>query len=240
MKRLLTAALCLCAAGVMALTASASGYTFGAPAAGNFGKPTSVETVTVPGGGAARNEDLSKDAALAPPSFGTVRTGPAAPPGAQEVTAVQPVVFETTPEISGVGFTEVTSGLYYDDGSLGTLKIPAVGLTVRVFEGTDSAALLRGAGHFTGTSIWDGNCCIAAHNRGVRNDFGRIHTLRAGDTITLTTKLGTRTYAVTSVTKVPYTDISGLAPGYEDTITLYTCVQDQPAYRWCVKGVSIV
>ena len=239
MKRLLTAALCLCAVGVMALPASASGYTFGAPAAGNFGKPTSVETVTVPGGGAAKNEDVSKDAALAPPSFGTVSTGPAAFPGAQNVTAAP--TFDIVPETgAAAGFTGVTDALRYNDGSLGTLQIPAIGLTVRVFEGTDSAALLRGAGHFTGTSIWNGNCCIAAHNRGVRNDFGRIHTLRAGDTVTLTTKLGTRTYAVSSVTKVLYTDTSGLAPGCEDTITLYTCVQDQPAYRWCVKGVRIV
>ena len=53
------------------------------------------------------------------------------------------------------GYTEVTSGLYYSDGSLGTLKIPAIGLTVKVYQGTDSAALKKGAGHFTNTSIWD-------------------------------------------------------------------------------------
>ena len=231
MKRLLTAALCLCAVGVMALPASASGYTFGAPAAGNFGKPTSVETVTVPGGGAAKNEDVSKDAACFPSAFGA-----ASSPGSWVVPRPLPSDQQT----AAARFTPISSGLFRADSSLGTLSIPAIGLTVRVFEGTDSAALLRGAGHFTGTSIWDGNCCIAAHNRGVRNDFGRIHTLRAGDTITLTTKLGIRTYSVTSVTKVLYTDTSGLAPSCEDTITLYTCVQDQPTYRWCVKGVRIV
>ena len=35
-----------------------------------------------------------------------------------------------------VAFTEVTSGLYYANGSLGTLKIPSIGLTVGVYEGT--------------------------------------------------------------------------------------------------------
>lgn len=54
------------------------------------------------------------------------------------------------------GYTEVTSGLYYANGSLGTLKIPSIGLTVGIYEGTGSAPLLKGAGHFENTSIWDG------------------------------------------------------------------------------------
>lgn len=146
--------------------------------------------------------------------------------------------------VSGTGgqataFTEVTSDLYYSNGSLGTLKIPSIGLTVGVYEGTDSAPLLKGAGHFTGTSIWLGNVCVAGHNRGVRNDFGKIHTLKAGDTITFTTALGTMTYAVSSVTKVAVTDTSGLSATVGNQITLYTCVENQPAYRWCVVGVAI-
>ena len=137
-----------------------------------------------------------------------------------------------------VAFTEVTSGLYYANGSLGTLKIPSIGLTVGVYEGTGSAPLLKGAGHFENTSIWLGNVPIAGHNRGVRNDFGKIHTLKVGDIITLTTVLGTRTYAVSSVSKVDVSDTSGLASTTENCITLYTCVEDQPAYRWCVRGVE--
>ena len=135
-------------------------------------------------------------------------------------------------------FTDVTSDLYYSNGSLGTLKIPSIGLTVGVYEGTDSAALLKGAGHFEGTSIWLGNVCLAGHNRGVRNDFGKIHTLKSGDTITFTTVLGTMTYSVSSVTKVAVTDTSGLSSTANNQITLYTCVMDQPAYRWCVKAVA--
>ncbi len=135
-------------------------------------------------------------------------------------------------------FTDVTSGLYYSNGSLGTLKIPSIGLTVGVYEGTDSAPLLKGAGHFEGTSIWNGNIAIAGHHRGVRNDFGKIHKLDPGDTITFTTKLGTRTYAVSSVTKVDVTDTSGLSATAENCVTLYTCVENQPAYRWCVRAVE--
>ena len=150
------------------------------------------------------------------------------------------------PTVSGGGstggqataFTEVTSSLYYSNGSLGTLKIPSIGLTVGVYEGTGSAPLLKGAGHFEGTSIWRGNICVAGHNRGVRNDFGKIHTLRSGDTITFTTVLGTMTYSVSSVTKVAVTDTSGLSATAHNQITLYTCVENQPAYRWCVKAVA--
>jgi len=118
------------------------------------------------------------------------------------------------------GYTEVTDDLYYGNGSLGTLKIPAINLTVKVYQGTDSAALKKGAGHFTGTTAWDGNYCVAGHNRGVRNDFGKIHTLRTGDTISLTTPLGSRSYSVTSVSKISYTDTSMLEATADNCITL--------------------
>ena len=79
---------------------------------------------------------------------------------------------------------------------------------------------------------------LAAHNRGVNNYFGKIHTLTVGDRITLTTKLGTRTYEVVSVAKVSETDRSGLASSTENMLTLYTCVRDQREYRWCVQAVE--
>ena len=69
--------------------------------------------------------------------------------------------------------------------------------------------------------------------------FGEIHTLENGDRITLTTKEGTRTYSVTSVSKISETDNSMLESTSENCITLFTCVQNQPSYRWCVRGVEI-
>lgn len=138
-----------------------------------------------------------------------------------------------------VGYTAVTSDLYYSGGHLGTLKIPAIGLSTKVYEGTDSSTLAKGAGHFPGTSIWDGNCCIAGHNRGVRDDFGDLHTLEPGDSITWTTKLGTRTYQVVSVEKVLETDTSDTASTTDNRITLFTCVRDQQEYRWCVRAVEL-
>ena len=137
------------------------------------------------------------------------------------------------------GYTEATPDLYYSDGSLGVLKIPSLGVNVKVYQGTDGDTLYKGAGHFESTSIWNGNVAVAAHNRGVNFYFAKIHTLSPGDTVILTTKLGTRTYAVTSVTKISVNDISGLETSSANMITLYTCVSDHPEYRWCVRGVEL-
>ena len=149
-----------------------------------------------------------------------------------------PTVNGGTSPFQTTAFTEVTSSLYYSNGSLGTLKIPSIGLTVGIYEGTGTGPLRKGAGHFEGTSIWNGNVALAGHNRGVNEHFGKIHTLRQGDIITLTTALGTRTYAGTSVTKVAVTDTSGLSASSDNQITLYTCVENQPAYRWCVRALE--
>ena len=74
----------------------------------------------------------------------------------------------------------------------------------------------------------EGNVCLAAHNRGANSYFGQIHTLNIGDKITLTTKLGTRTYHVTDVSKVSETDRGGLADSGENMLTLLH-LRPQPA-----------
>lgn len=135
-------------------------------------------------------------------------------------------------------FTEVTPELYYSSGELGTLSIPSLNLSVKVFQGTDNTALAKGAGHFSDTSIWDGNIAVAGHNRGVTNHFGQIHTLNAGDQITLATKLGMRSYDVCSVQKIGVNDGSILTESDRNMITLVTCVMNQPEYRWCVQAVE--
>ena len=139
----------------------------------------------------------------------------------------------------GVSFTDVSSDLYYSGGHLGTLKIPAIGVNVRIYEGTSNSQLAKGAGHFTDTSIWNGNVSLAAHNRGTNNYFGQIHTLQPGDTLTLTTKLGTRTYSVVSVKKISETDNSDTAATWDNCVTLFTCVRDERDYRWCVRAVEV-
>ena len=242
---LLTAMMCALCVG----QASALEYTMEAPEDYLFGRPTSDDTIYE---WEDPNVDRSKNVALIPPSFGSPTSylpgsgtalTPNLVPGALDGGLVSqtgavnyPVIDSGTSSVvsASTGYTEVTSDLYYSNGSLGTPKIPAIGLTVKVYEGTGSSTLAKGAGHFEDTSLWSGNCCIAAHNRGVNNHFGQLHTLEVGDTITWTTKLGTRTYEVTSVSKVKETDNSGTAPTSDNRLTLYTCVRDQRDYRWCV------
>lgn len=267
-RTIFLSALCLTAA----LTVSAGAaepltYDIAAPGNPEYGRDTSIEIVHTADNGAAKNEDVSKNAALIPPAFGspsadTLNTGtpltPNLAPGYMPSAGVTlsgsnaavPPDFgnissdgmTTTPSTSipTIGCTEVTDDLYYSGGYLGRLKIPSIDVNVKVYQGTDSSVLAKGAGHFEDTSIWDGNCCFAGHNRGTNGIFGRIHTLDVGDKITLSTKLGTRAYAVTSVEKIRETDRSLLAPTAGNCITLFTCVRNQSAYRWAVRAVEIV
>ena len=162
----------------------------------------------------------------------SINTGTYPPAGNENFTT------STIGQGSAIGYTDVTSDLYYSGGHLGTLKIPAINVNVKIYQGTDSATLAKGAGHFTDTSIWAGNVCVAGHNRGTNCYFGEIHTLNIGDETTLTTKLGTRTYSVTSVQKISETDGSATGSTSDNRITLFTCVRNESAYRWCVTAVE--
>lgn len=262
MKRKLTMLLVLCLAfSVMAVPAYAADYTIDAPEVGLFAEPTS-QTVIHVGTADTTNIDRSKNAAYIPPAFGsptsylpgsgerltpnlvagqtaatvqTVTTTVQTNTGSQSITIPSAVQTGTQTYVPS-GYTAVTDNLYYADDSLGTISISEIGLTVKVYQGTDDAALKKGAGHFSSTSIWNGNAAFAAHNRGVTNHFGKIHTLSVGDEIVYTTKLGSRTYEVYSVSKIAVDDVSVLNDTAENIITLITCVRDQPAYRWCVQA----
>ena len=201
-----------------------------------FGSPTSYTL----NAGELLTPNLVNQTAQTTGAAANTSTGVTVMPPSTLATPSNPFTVTTTNGVTGsyaaAGYTSVTSDLYYSGGHLGTLSIPAIGLTVKVYQGTDNATLAKGAGHFTDTSVWDGNVAIAAHNRGVNNHFGKIHTLNMGDKITYTTKLGTRSYEVYSVAKIPVDDLSVLNDSAENIITLVTCVMDQPSYRWCVQA----
>ncbi len=137
-------------------------------------------------------------------------------------------------------FTKLTSSMYYSGGHIGTLKIPEIDLSVKIYEGTTNSVLKKGVGHFKDSSIWNGNVCLAAHNRGTNDYFGEIHELVYGDKIKLTTKKGTRTYEVYSIKKISVNDTSRLQGTADNIITLITCVKNEADnYRWCVQGYEV-
>ena len=253
MKRQIAAACALAA--VLSQSAWAADYTFYGPEQGLFARPTSDDTIYVDK--PEVNVDRSKNTALIPPAFGsaisylpgsgTALTPNLTPGGSGIVSGGGTSNVVTPPTISGntntgntgnpgSSFTLVTPDLYYAGGYIGSLKIPSIGVDVKIYQGTDDAALRYGVGHFENTSIWEGNVAIAGHNRGVNSYFGEIHTLKPGATIQLTTKIGTRQYQVDGVAKIAAIDVSVLSARENDIITLITCVRDQPEYRWCVQA----
>ena len=133
----------------------------------------------------------------------------------------------------------VTQPSYYDDGSIGTLYIPSLKLSVKVYEGETLENMRTGVGHFAFTSAWDGNIGIAGHNRGVPNAIGGIKDLKDGDEIVYTTKYGTRTYEVYGRQKISDTDYSALGWSEDNIITMITCVQNTPDMRWCVQAREV-
>ena len=285
MKKWMTFLCPFCLAASLTVPAFALDYNVAAPGDPEYAKACSIEVIYTADGGARQNTDISKNAALIPPAFGSpsadapntgeyltpniapkgsCRTGNEINSSIMQVARISIPTFTMTDEpivnsapssipsgsvtvtgtrpyttASASGYTDVTRELYYSGGYLATLKIPAIGVNVKVYQGTDSNTLAKGAGHFEETSIWNGRVAIAGHNRGTNCVFGEIHTLAIGDRITLTTKLGTRTYAVDNVSKVRETDRSELRETADNTLALYTCVRDQSGYRWCVTASQI-
>ena len=149
MKRIFSTVLVLCLAVGIVSPAGALSYTIDEPGHPDYGVSTSVEPVITADGGAMENEDVSKNAAIIPPGFGTVsmdtrNTGSYLTPNLapDSTPAVGAVVNGSgvgisvpenpflTSQNSGsgastvttsTGYTKVTSGLYYSGGYLGTL-----------------------------------------------------------------------------------------------------------------------
>ena len=131
-----------------------------------------------------------------------------------------------------------------ENNVIGTLEIPKLEITAPIKEGIDQDTLKEYVGHFTNSSIWDGNVALASHNRGslVEHYFEKIHELVNGDTIIYKTKLGERTYQVTTVKEIDYTDWSPTESDTKDknTITLVTCITNHPEKRKCVVAEEII
>ena len=150
-------------------------------------------------------------------------------------------VIPDTPQITVPNSPAYTSvqGMAYKDGSIGTLKIAKLGISVKVWEGESTTSMAKGVGHYSSTSAWDGNVGLAGHNRGAKYNIGTIKNLVAGDTITYATMYGTRTYQVTSVKTITNTDWSYLQGTADNRITITTCLENHPESRVCVQAVEV-
>lgn len=119
--------------------------------------------------------------------------------------------------------------------------ISKINLNAPILEGTSKEILRRGVGHFETTSDWDGNVCLAAHNRGYKyNYFQELKKLEMGDIIIYQTKKGERIYSIDYKEIIKETDLSKLEETKENYITLITCAENMPEYRLCIQAKEII
>ena len=104
----------------------------------------------------------------------------------------------------------------------GILRIPALNLTVPLFEGTSERNLNRGAELIEGTAALtdDGNIGIAAHRDGF---FRKLKDIAIGDELHLQTRTSVRRYRVVDLRVVDPKQRSVLAPTSIPSVTLVTC-----------------
>ena len=105
---------------------------------------------------------------------------------------------------------------------LGRIKIPRLGLSAIILEGTESRTLRLGVGHIRGTAIpgRPGNSAIAGH-RDIY--FRSLQGIHADDEIQLETEGGSTRYLVDWARVVAPEDISVLESSRESALTLVTC-----------------
>jgi len=120
------------------------------------------------------------------------------------------------------------------------LEIPKIELMAPITEGIDYENMKTSICHFEESALQDGNVALAAHNRGYENNyFERLKELEIGDTIAYTINGKTVTYQVKANMIISENDWSYVKNTKEDTITLITCVENEPSYRRCVQAIKI-
>lgn len=108
---------------------------------------------------------------------------------------------------------------------VGRLRIPRMGLSTVVVEGTDSASLKKGPGADQRTHLpGEGQLVyIAGHRTTYQAPFSHIDRLEPGDLVHLATPYATFVYRVTGHVIVPATDLARLKTrGYEE-LALQAC-----------------
>jgi len=129
-----------------------------------------------------------------------------------------------------------------ENGSIGVLTIPALDISVNVYEADDEMeAMSRGIAHFKSTSAYDGNVGLSAHNinfDGTDGYFKDLSTLKTGDVVSYKTALGEREYEVSLVKTISETDWSYLSRSTENKLTMITCISGKPTQRVVVQAVQ--
>lgn len=120
------------------------------------------------------------------------------------------------------------------------IEIPTISLKAPITEGTTKEILDNYVGHFEESPSKKGNVCLAAHNRGYKNNyFENLKKLKIGDEISYKNNEYEEKYIVSKHEIIKDTDWVNLENTEEDKITLITCVENEPNYRRCIQGEKL-
>lgn len=123
---------------------------------------------------------------------------------------------------------------------IGYLSIEKIDLRAKVKSGSDNETIKDYIG-IIGTNTYDGNVCLAAHNRGYKNSFfTRINELELNDQIVYETNFFKRVYEVTDIKVIKETDLSVLENCQSNKLTLITCVKNRNTQRLCLQAEEII
>ena len=109
--------------------------------------------------------------------------------------------------------------------AIGQLRIPRLGNTYNVVQGTDETSLEEGPGHYPSTALpgMGQTVAIAGHRTTYLAPFRFVNELRRGDRIILTMPYGRFTYAVQYLRIVVPTDVGVIDDVGYDRLVLSAC-----------------
>ena len=116
-----------------------------------------------------------------------------------------------------------------EDGLMGYIEIPAIGVSLPVYHGTEESTLDRGVGHLLGSSLPVGGAgthCVLTGHSGLAGQkmFSDLNLLKAGDLFFLRVLGQTLAYRVTDIYTVLPEDTGKLTiDAGRDLCTLVTC-----------------
>ncbi len=126
-----------------------------------------------------------------------------------------------------------------ETGLIWKISIPIISLEANIAEGTSKQVMDLYVGHFSETSKTIGNIGLAAHNRGYNvNYFSDLKKLKENDEIMYQYMDFKETYVVKENLIIKDNNWSYLENTKNNTITLITCVENEPEYRRCIYGIK--
>lgn len=136
----------------------------------------------------------------------------------------------------------ISSKIVLDKDIVGYLTIDKIGIRNQIVkEGTNDSVLKNNIGHFSNTSRFNGNVCLAGHNYSIKesNLFRDLKDLDIGDVIVYKTEYGTRKYSIYKIDEIKSTNFKVLDNTTENIITLITCIGLRKDVRLCIKAIKI-